>query len=193
MQIAVICSLLLERLCRAFRALNKLQEPKGRQKKKKKETLSKAPRLQTSPKIALWPRHLPRQRGQPEAGGAMPPAPPAHGGAGQARHRARTAACHPVSPELRAVPGIRAPRTSPLTASDCCLAAWPYTNAMQTDSPPQLHHCLLLIQEIDSHMKSTPRSTFGAGWHILTDSQPHSGENQTTQLLLSLFFFFPPA
>jgi len=61
---------------------------------------------------------------------------------------------------------------------------------MQTDSPPQLHHCLLLIQEIDSHMKLSPRSTFGAGWHILTDSQPHSGENQTTQLLLFFFFFF---
>lgn len=65
----------------------------------------------------------------------------------------------------------------PLTASDCCLAAWPYANTIQTDSPPQLHHCLLLIQEIDSHMKLSPCSTFITGWHILSDSQLHPGES----------------
>lgn len=104
----------------------------------------------------------------------------AEAGAGQARrHHLHADACHPVSLDLQAVLSIHTAACLhfPLTASDCCLTAWPYANTIQTDSPPQLHHCLLLIQETDSHMKLPHCSTFITGWHILSDSQPHPGES----------------
>lgn len=153
----------------------------------------KAAGLQTVHKIPFWPFHLLRPQGQLQARGAFPPAAfllpswlrcgrAAKAGAGQARrHHPHADACHPVSLDLQGVLSIRTAACLhfPLTASDCCLTAWPYANTIQTDSPPQLHHCLLLIQETDSHMKLPHCSTFITGWHILSDSQPHPGESET--------------
>lgn len=190
MQIAVIYSLLLERLCQAFRGLNKLHEPKGGGRTKPWHIKQQGSKI--SPKshfdrftccgcrltselevlfhqqpscscpgcgvVAVPPRREPDRRG-----GIVPVLTPVILSA--------------LTFRLSSASTPQPARTSPLTASDCCLAAWPYTNTIQTDSPPQLHHCLLLIQEIDSHMKLSPCSTFITGWHILTDSQPHSGES----------------
>lgn len=149
----------------------------------------KATGLQTVHKTPFWPLHLLQLQGQPQAGAAFPAA------ASLLPSWLRAAALPrrgpdgwggiipTLTPVILSALTFRLSSAStaclhfPLTASDCCLAAWPYANTIQTDSPPQLHHCLLLIQEIDSHMKLSLCSTFITGWHILSDSQLHPGES----------------